>query len=295
MEGTLENGQAYYNLKGKIVSIPQVDDTLTKKGYSADAKKVGEEFDERVKYADIIDNLTTVEAKKALSANQGKLLKDMIDKINLSQAATVGYDNKTSGLESTNMQEAIDEVANDLKDAKDALDNIDESLDDYLPKSGGMVEGAVRVRNADNGYGQLMKNNSADADYGTQLSDTSKDGETAKVSISALLGTLTYTDANQNIRDIHHEGNKPFGSYTGNGSAVTQTIDTQGIGRLAIVYNKDNFSFVTPQGALSVDTSAGEIKWIESSKVYFLNGTLGITTTSEAFNVADKEYYYQVI
>jgi hypothetical protein len=140
-----------------------------------------------------------------------------------------------------------------------------------------------------------MKNNSATEDYGTQLSDMAKDGKTAKIAVNVSMNRASNTDNAGNVKHLHHDGNKPFGSYIGNGSAVSRMIDTKGIGRLILVYNKDNFSFVTPQGALSIDTSDGTIEWIGSAKVYFLNGTLGITTTSEAFNIADKEYFYQVI
>lgn len=295
MDGTMENNQALQNLRGQIYVIPQVDETLSKKGYSADAKKTGEALEERVKKTDIVDGLTSDATDKPVSANAARLLKEQLDKFNLSQAASVGYSNTASGLQSTNMQGAIDEVAQKIKNADDSLSNFENDLENLLPKTGGMITGSISVQNAENGYGQVMKNNSASADYGTMMADVSKAGKTAKINVNASLDLLTYTDPSGQIRDILHEGNKPFGSYIGNGSAVSRMIDTKGIGRLAIVYNKDNFSFVTPQGALSVDTSDGSIEWIAGTKAYFLNGTLGITTASEAFNIADKEYYYQVI
>lgn len=45
MEGMLENNQPFSELKGKVVAIPGIDDTLTKKGYCADAKATGEELE----------------------------------------------------------------------------------------------------------------------------------------------------------------------------------------------------------------------------------------------------------
>ena len=248
MEGTLENNVEYNELRGKIHVIPTVDETLTKKGHSADAKKTGDELALRVKTSDIVNSLDSNAVDMPASAYSVKRLKELID-----------------------------------------------NIPTELPESGGTTDGSVNFKNADNGYGKVEKNNSPTEDYGTQMVDVTKDGLSAKISVSALLGLLTYTDAEGNIRDIHHEGNKPFGSYKGNGSAEARTIDTKGIGRLIIVYNPDNFSFVTPQGALSVDTSAKTIEWISSTKVRFLNGVLTITTTSEAFNIADKDYYYQVI
>lgn len=52
MEGNLESNQSYANLKGKVVSIPLVDETLSKKGDAADAKVVGEELKNRIKKDD---------------------------------------------------------------------------------------------------------------------------------------------------------------------------------------------------------------------------------------------------
>lgn len=42
MDGNLENNQALNELKGKIIRIPRVDDTLSREGYAADAKKTGD-------------------------------------------------------------------------------------------------------------------------------------------------------------------------------------------------------------------------------------------------------------
>lgn len=288
MAGTLENNQAYEELKGKIHTIPKVDDTLTKQGHSADAKKVGEELEARVKKADIVDGFTSTATDKPASANAVRMLKEELDNKNTSQSASVGYNNSASGLKATNMQSAVDELAENAR-------NLAEDVDNCLPRTGGVVEGPLNIRTADNGYGQLLKNHSTDADYGTQVSDTSKDGKTAKLCVSAALNLLTFTDPEGNIRNIHHEGSKPFGSYKGNGSAVSRMIETGGIGRLALVYNPNHFSFVTPQGALVVKLSDGTIKWIEGGKIYFLNGTLGISTANEAFNSTDTDYYYQVI
>ena len=280
MEGNAEN-IVTPELKGTIVVIPSVDPTLSKEGYSADAKVVGEALNARVKTSDIVDDLTSESIDKPLSARQGKVIKQQLDTINLSQAGTVGYNNATSGLEATNAQSAIDEVAGIAKGA--------------LPKTGGMLEGALNVRSAENGYSALMKNHSATVDYGTQIADVSKDGKQVKLSMSSALGTFNFVDVDGNIRDIHHEGNKPFGNYTGNGTASPRTIATKGIGRLLVVYSDTRLSFVTPKGAFTINISAGTFEWIDGSKVHYLNGNLNIESTSVAFNASNTTYYYQVI
>lgn len=281
VEGNAKENNSLQKLKGRINNVPQLDNTLTKQGHGADAKAVGDALEERVRTSDIVDDLTSDAKDRPLSANQGTVLKKMIGDINLSEAGTVGYDNASSGLVSTNMQSAIDEVANISKSA--------------LPKTGGMIDGTVSVRNAENGHGSLTKNNSATEDYGTHVMDVTKDGKSAKVNVSAKLDMLTFVDTKGNINDIFHEGNKPFGSYVGNGSANERIIDTKGIGRLIVVYNPNYFSFVFPEGALVIKTSEKTIDFFPSTKVYYLNGKLGLYLTNDAFNKAGETYYYQAI
>ena len=66
-------------VKGKLRTIPKTDDTLTKKGYSADAKATGDALNARVKKVDVVDNLLSDAADKPLSAKQGAELKKQID------------------------------------------------------------------------------------------------------------------------------------------------------------------------------------------------------------------------
>lgn len=280
MDGNLENNETLNRLKGKVVSIPLVDATLTKEGQAADSKTTGDALAVRVKKADIVDNLTSDLTEAPLSARQGKVLKEMLDDMSLSTAGISDYDNEESGLEANNVQSALDEVAKIAKNA--------------VSKDGGdMIEGPVNVRTADNGYGSLNKNNSATADYGTQMIDKTKDGKSAFVTVSAALNTLTFTDNEGNVNDVHNEKNKPFGEYKGNGSASPRTITTGGIGRLLLVYCSTHFSFVTPKGALVIELSSGNISWIDSTKSYYANGDMDLETANAAFNASNVTYYYQ--
>lgn len=282
VEGEVKNTESLKALRGKITSIPRTDETLTKKGYSADAKVVGDALKERIRFGDIVDNMTTDDPEKVASARQVFLIGKQLASINLSEASTVGYNNSESGLNAQNMQGAIDELA--------------EGVANSVSKTGdSLIEGTLQVRSADNGYGSFGKNNSATEDYGTQMMDRASDGRSAKISVSAAYDTLSYTGNDNEVREILHEGNKPFGSYTGNGITNERNIDTRGIGRLILVYNQYYFSFVTPEGALVIKLTTGTVSWIEGAKVYFLNGKLGLHTNNAAFNEVDTTYYYQVI
>lgn len=281
IEGNVKDVESLKSLRGKIASIPQVDETLTKKGYSADAKVVGDALEERVKKKDVIDNLNSDDKESPLSANQGRQIRKMLEDINLSEAGTVGYNNATSGLTATNMQTAIDEVV--------------ELTNSALPKSGGMVDGVLHVRSANNGYASLHKNNTESTDYGLKVVDRTKDNKNAYMTIRALTDELTFTNTKGETEAILHEGNKPFGSYEGNGNANERVIDTKGIGRLILVYNPNYFSFVFPEGAFVIKTSDKSFDFFPSTKAYYLNGKLTLNLTNDALNKTGETYYYQAV
>jgi hypothetical protein len=267
MDATVQTTET--QLKGKVVYIPEVDKTLTKDGYSADAKVTGDRLNA---FSEVLDEL---------KIQSGSI------------ASGVYYNNETSELSSNDVQGAIDELVFSLRNMSSGVTDL---LVDALRKSeGGMIEGTLMVRNADNGYGSLMKNNSATADYGTQFSDVTKDGKVAKATVNASANLFTFVDTEGNIRDIHHEGNKQFGNYSGNGSATERVINTQSIGRLIIVYNAEYFSFVTPQGAWCRNLVEGTDRWIESTKAMYLNGKLTLALTNDALNKNGTTYHYQAI
>lgn len=284
VEGNVKDVEHLRNLRGKITTIPQTDPTLTKSGYAADSKVVGDALNERIRYRDIVDNLTTDEPNKPASARTVFLINKQLASMNLSEASTVGYNNSVSGLNAQNMQGAIDELAGGVKNS-------------VSKKGDSVIEGTIHVRNvnANNGYGTFEKNSTATEDYGTNVMDRTSDGRAAQVNVSAALNCLRFTENTGNVRNVFHEGNKPFGTYTGNGIANERILDTGGIGSLMFLYSPYHFSFVTPEGALVVKLSTGTVTWMEAAKVSFLDGKLSLYTSNAAFNEVDTVYHYQVI
>lgn len=96
---------------------------------------------------------------------------------------------------------------------------------------------------------------------------------------------------------ILHTGNKPTGSYVGNGDATTRTIDTGGLGSVICVWGAGSMHIVGSYGGI------GLYGWVEepgtkaypSSKIMFRNGYLTIATDSSDFNANGVTYYYQVL
>ena len=73
---------------------------------------------------EIVDNVTSTNTDKALSANQGKVLKDAIDGIVVPTsfpASAITYDNTVSGMTADDVQDAIDEVFTSVSDGKEQI------------------------------------------------------------------------------------------------------------------------------------------------------------------------------
>lgn len=95
---------------------------------------------------------------------------------------------------------------------------------------------------------------------------------------------------------ILHTGNKPSGSYTGNGDATARTIDTGGIGWCLYIASGGNCGmFVTPFGATGISYANGAVSYIPVAECSFDGGVLKIATTNPVVNGNGGTYYYQVL
>lgn len=93
--------------------------------------------------------------------------------------------------------------------------------------------------------------------------------------------------------NILHTGNKPSGSYTGNGSATSRTIETGGIGSVCAVFGYGGFAIVTLHGGI-IRTTAGIIG-LSQTEAVFANGVLTLATTNDVLNRNGSTAYYQVL
>lgn len=121
MNGNLKNLQS---LTGKIKSFG-IDTTLTKKGMCAESKAVGDALAAKVNISDIIDDLLSVASDKPLSANQGRLLKKLIDEIDPHYAENVLYND-------TNVKDALDKVSKAENIAYDSDKSVQGAIDECV-------------------------------------------------------------------------------------------------------------------------------------------------------------------
>lgn len=262
------------NLHGKVVSIPLVDKSLTKSGYSADAKATGDALGKKVNTVDIVDNLNSYVDNKPLSAKQGAELKRRIDGIDPHFAENVIYDNENSNFESENVQGVINEISSRLTPTEVKTKNSSVKNDGV-----GEVLLSLTDRN-DNGHERYIS-----------ISDKTKKGYFAD--------SLKYVERNGNtyaVKTIFGEHNKPLGSYTGNGNATQRTIDVGGIGGCMVVFSGSYMiGFITQNGAVFFSTGDSGVKCFPVAQAKFMSGVLTLASADTFLNGNGNTYYYQVL
>lgn len=118
------------------------------------------------------------------------------------------------------------------------------------------------------------------------------------LSSSGLTNALRFAEivnGTQNSYNIFGEHNKPSGSYTGNGSATSRTIETGGIGNAVIVICTANSTalIITASGAFG--KTGGSTGYFSYDTVHFTNGIITIASTDGSLNASGKNYTYQVL
>lgn len=96
--------------------------------------------------------------------------------------------------------------------------------------------------------------------------------------------------------DIFHTGNKPSGSYTGNGDAAERTIETGGKGDIIFLRGQHSIiGFACYYGAVMFNLPGKTTQYYLRAHVSFVDGVLRIATTDAVVNHAGTEFYYQVL
>lgn len=249
-------------LKGMVVTLPRVDDTLTKAGYTADAKAMGEAFNQ---------------------------LNERFDNIDPHFAENVVYSHETSGITAETVQAALDWiVASYLKSTGGKLSG-DLGIEKASP--------AVNLLNSSaNRSGALLCSNSSNLILSNKKDDDNLVGIWLKPETEApkdYLDLGRYVEGEFTRYSIHGEHNKQSGTYVGTGSETTVTIDTGSIGDVVMVNSGNGFAFVTPRGAVCI--AGTDVHGLVSGDAKFSDGVLTLNTTDSTLNKASGNYYWQVL
>ena len=213
----------------------------------------------------------------------------------------MGYTNKTTKFQ---LPQFIKTDKPQMADFNDAFKNIEDMA---FPKSGGEISGNIEVKN---GLPVMQLNNTSTGRSGRLFSSTdgtlyirnAKDDNNRmaiylqRENISnfynvfrmqkVLNGAATYYS-------IFGEHNKPVGSYTGNGSAASRTIETGGIGHVVKIHSSKGTAFVTPANGLCY--SSGGVDVLVSTASKMVDGVITLATDNAQLNANGVTYYYQVL
>lgn len=209
-----------------------------------------------------------------------------------------------------NVNGAVTKVTH-LDHSAQEVDDAVEAAKKALPKTGGAMSGNISFSGGDpilytttyatstrirlysgrngeynGGAGLILTNKHATAAAG-DFSIYAHDGTNA----ATLRGTPNGIFA-WNGNHILHTGNKPTGSYTGNGSAASRTIETGGMGDYALVRSQNGLALLSSQGGLTFDYSTGAVA---TTAAYCSDGDIKTTTANKFVNENGIAYYYQVL
>ena len=159
-------------------------------------------------------------------------------------------------------------------------------LANYLPLTGGTVTGSNSV--------PLRIKSAVESDCSSQY--LNKDGTS--------LGFIGFRGANNptffdstgaTANTLHHTGNKPFGSYTGNGDATAREISIGGIGYGLLVWHYSvGFAILTPAGSY-VFPKSGAPSFMQTNEAEFNGKLIKLATTNSVLNQSGTTYFYYVL
>ena len=162
-------------------------------------------------------------------------------------------------------------------------DSVD--LSNFLPLTGGTVANAT--------FGEALKVKRTNA-YDSVTTYENSSGVLGYIGMGNTKKPIYTDETKANTYELLHTGNKPSGTYTGNGDATTRTIAIGGIGYSCVVFGNGYSFIVLPDGAKGTRYT-GEARNFTEAEFSFFNGTLKIGTSDVAVNASGVTYYYQLL
>lgn len=107
----------------------------------------------------------------------------------------------------------------------------------------------------------------------------------------------TYDGTTWKISTIFGQHNKPHGTFTGNASKTSRTINIGGVHSTAtkLFVSGNGYSLViSPNGAFGMHYNTRSIKILLESECKYINGVLTIATDDAAINASGITYHYQL-
>jgi hypothetical protein len=215
MEGNLENNQALSNLKGKVIQVPLVDDTLTKAGYAADAKVVGQ----------ALGSLTGMYEQMALDVAS---IEEPADRGEFRYVGSLPENTDLNNLLATGSYSSTSSVAKTVSNTP-------------------IADGAFHIHVF---KAATPEANETSARPTIQILTATSTTDSRLFWRKHSTGTWGEWKLCEDIRDV-----KPRGNYSGNGSTTSRTIPVKGEGQVVLIYGGVGAVFVTPYGGFAINSS----------------------------------------
>ena len=185
------------------------------------------------------------------------------------------------------------------------FDSIENDIAGKVSRLGDTMNGNLTIQNTApqvelfdpeyDGRTRLYKDVSSNADYGSMVADIDATGGVDLLNLrrsAGLLDKLSLYVGNARY-SIYGSHTKPWGAYTGNGTATVRQINTTGNGYACIVHSSSGTCIVMARGAIRVGSNV--FSWLPSGQAYFKNGILYIATTDATLNTSGVSYSYEVL
>jgi hypothetical protein len=186
---------------------------------------------------------------------------------------------------------------NIISSTADGTNTFNGIASENLPIKGGTLKGFLDLkRSNDNvvGFGRIYQDNYTEKNFGLALRDYADSENFVGVRICHADDKIYYRAKDKVEKVVLHTGNKPSGSYTGNGDATARQINVGGVGEtLRIANSVLGIAFVTKQGAHCIAEDGTLI--LPPSECKFENGTLTMATNASIVNGNGYNFYYELL
>ena len=150
----------------------------------------------------------------------------------------------------------------------------------YFKNTGGTIY-------ADNAFPVSLRNMNGESAY---FQFAGKSGNFGALGFLGVDKPVVVNSKSTTVKELLHTGNKPTGTYTGNGDATTRTIAIGSIGKVFAVRQQGstNFAIVTQSGYIGKQGNTV----VCGTDAFADGGNLAIQSTSQLFNTSGSVYDY---
>jgi len=171
-------------------------------------------------------------------------------------------------------------------------------LANYLPLSGGTATGNITVSKNGEDAGIRAKETSNGTEIALEASASGRIGLFDYGNVQWMLcrdtdGKLKVSDATHSFVPLLHTGNKPSGTYTGNGTIDSRYFQINSVGKTLMIWSVNGVCFINQTNAVLIGAD-GSVTWSKEG-INYNGNTLGFYSTSPVLNKSGDTYYYYAI